>query len=77
MPLILVPQPIPPGQRVEHGSGERNQFPTCDRCLRTSSDRNPVMLTERKSHWQRELGRGHTRRDAICYECRLAMRGRY
>lgn len=74
-PLILVPQPIPPGPRVN--VGDRPPYPTCDRCRRTSSDMNPVMLTERPSHRQDEIARGYTRRDAICYECRLAMRGRY
>jgi hypothetical protein len=71
--LIIVPQPIPPGQRVS--VGEKTQYPTCDRCLRTSSDRNPVMLDTRKS-WQVDH-HSHGRRDAICYECRLAMKGRY
>lgn len=72
MTLILVPKPIPPGQRVE--VGDRTHYPTCDRCMRTSSDRNPVMLTERKSHWQKESARGNTRRDAICAECRELMK---
>lgn len=72
-PMILIPRPIPPGHQVQ--TGDKTAFPTCDRCRRTSSDRNPVMLTERKSwtpeHYDRK------RSDAICYECRLAMMGRY
>ena len=71
-PLIIVPKMIPPGQKVH--VGQKTAFPTCDRCWRTSSERNPVMLSERKS-WK--CGEPLGRRDAICYECRLAMKGRY
>ena len=70
-PLIIIPQMIPPGQRVYRG--QRTSFPTCDRCHRESSDRNPVMLDERKP-W--DVNGIPERRDAVCYECRLALQGR-
>lgn len=70
-PLIIVPQIIPPGRRVE--AGERTARPNCDRCRRTSSERNPVWGTIRKSWKAGEI----QRRDYVCYECRLAMKGRY
>lgn len=69
-PLIIVPKMIPPGRRVE--VGERTARPNCDRCRRTSTERNPVMGTKRKSWKVGEI----ERRDYICYECRLALKGR-
>jgi hypothetical protein len=72
-PLIIVPQPIPPGVRVQEG--EHTPRPTCDRCQRTSSERNPIMLSQRRAWTPEHHDAG--RRDAICYECRLAMKGRY
>ena len=71
---IVVPKMIPPGQKVD--IGRRYQFPTCDRCLRESSERNPVILSKgRPSHDFREALRGFERRDAICFECRLLLKG--
>ena len=71
---IVVPKMIPPGQKVD--VGQHYQFPTCDRCLRESSDRNPVILSKgRPSQDFREAIRGVTRRDAICVECRLLLKG--
>lgn len=72
-PTIIIPQPIPPGARVARGA--RYERPACDRCRRESTDRNPVMLTERKAWTPEHHNSG--RHDAICYECRLAMKGRY
>lgn len=75
-PMILIPRPVPAGEQVQ--TGKQYEFPTCDRCRRESSERNPVMLSARKTWDQRELARADRfkRRDAICYECRLAMKGR-
>lgn len=70
-PLIIVPRPIPTGVRMQ--SGEIPRRPVCDRCRRQESDRNPVLLSTRNP-WTVE---SQLRRDAICYECRLAMKGRY
>ena len=71
---IVVPKMIPPGQKVD--IGRRYQFPACDRCLRESSDRNPVILSAgRPSHDFREAIRGVERRDALCVECRLLLKG--
>lgn len=70
-PLIIVPRMIPPGERVH--AGQKTDLPCCDRCRRESTARNPIMLSERKSHSQREHARGLIRRDAICAECREAM----
>jgi hypothetical protein len=71
-PLIIVPKMIPPGQRVE--VGQKTAMPNCDRCRRTSTERNPVMLSDRKA-WT--SGEAYGRKDAICHECRLALKGRY
>ena len=70
-PMILIPKMIPPGRRVE--LGEKTPRPNCDRCRRTSTDRNPLWLTSRKP-W--DVKGVPERRDAICYECRLALQGR-
>ena len=71
---IIVPRPIPPGQKVD--VGRKYQYPACDRCLRESSERNPVLLSpERPSHDFHEALRGQMRRDALCSECRLALKG--
>jgi hypothetical protein len=71
---IIIPKPIPPGEKVQVGQGY--QFPTCDRCLRESSDRNPVILSgPRPSEDFREALRGVTRRNALCVECRLYLKG--
>ena len=71
---IVIPRPVPDGYRVQ--VGERTHFPTCDRCLRTSSERNPVLLSDpRPSMSSREFARGVPRRDALCHDCRLLLKG--
>ena len=71
---IVVPKMVPPGQRVD--VGRRYQFPACDRCLRESNDRNPVILSGvRPSMDFREALKGVERRDALCAECRHALKG--
>jgi len=71
---IIVPKMIPPGQRVD--IGRRYQYPACDRCLRESSDRNPVLLSPKRPSLDfREAIKGRMRRDALCAECRLALKG--
>ena len=73
---IIVPKPVPDGEKVV--IGQKYAFPTCDRCLRESSDRNPVILSGlRPSQDFREaIKKGVCRRDALCYECRLHLSGR-
>lgn len=71
--MILVPKPIPPGEHVQ--IGQRYPNPACDRCLRQSSDSNPVTLVTRPSQNFKEALRGVTRRDALCLECRQILRG--
>lgn len=71
-PLILIPAPIPQGPRVMQG--DATTYPSCDRCHREGSDRNPVWLTKRRS-WSAETF-ADIRYDAICHDCRLALKGR-
>ena len=77
MRTIIIPKPIPQGQKVD--VGQQYSYPACDRCLREGSSRNPVILsnTPRKSHSQRELARGIPRRDALCVECREYLKRGY
>lgn len=70
---ILIPRPIPPGERVTIGQSHSN--PACDRCLRESSDLNPVWLVKRPSQNFKEALRGVIRRDALCLECRQILKG--
>ncbi len=76
-PTILIPKMIPPGVRVR--TGQRAMAPTCDRCRRTATPMNPVMLSERKEWTMTAAGHraptNAVRRDAICYECRLILKG--
>lgn len=75
-PLIIIPKPIPPGRRAEYL--EKTHFPTCDRCQREGSERNPVILgNARPSMLQSEKARGVTRRDAVCVECRDLLKRRH
>jgi hypothetical protein len=71
-PLIVIPKMIPAGERVK--PGQKTNRPTCDRCMRLATDRNPVMLSDRKA-WAYS-GQRNDRKDAICYECRLILKGR-
>lgn len=73
---IVVPKPIPPGERIE--VGQKYSWPACDRCLRESSERNPVIVSPpRPSHSFREaVTKGVFRRDALCEECRLILAGK-
>ena len=71
---IMVPRPVPPGERVD--IGRSYEYPTCDRCLRESSDVNRVMVSPpRPSHNFKEALRGVTRRDALCFECLRLLAG--
>lgn len=71
---IVVPRPVPAGERVMQGV--RYQRPACDRCLREETDGNPILLSNpRPSYNFREALKGHTRRDALCVECRQYLRG--
>ena len=75
-PTIIIPQMVPPGVRVR--PGQQTMAPTCDRCRRTATQRNPVMLSKRKEWTITAAGHrspdSEARRDAICYECRLILR---
>lgn len=71
-PLIIIPKLIPPGPKAQYGVMPK--MPTCERCWRPSTERNPIFLTERPSWTGDRVG---MRRDAICNECRLAMKGHF
>lgn len=73
-PLIIIPKPMPAGYRF--AEGETPPAPTCDRCRRSASDRNPVWLDERESWDQWERMMRPRRYNALCFECRLALKGR-
>lgn len=76
-PTIIIPKMVPPGVKVQ--PGQATTAPTCDRCERTATPRNPVMLSSRREWTITEAGHraptNAVRRDAICYECRLVLKG--
>ena len=70
---IIVPTPMPAG--AKHQAGDRLDWPVCDRCLRKTSERNPIILDRRVSENFREALAGKMRCDAICTECRQFLKG--
>jgi hypothetical protein len=69
---IIIPAPVPPG--AKHQEGEALSGPICDRCKRTTTERNPILLDQRPSEILSEALAGKFRCDALCVECRESMR---
>lgn len=67
---IIVPKMVPPGERVQ--IGQRTSMPTCERCMRSATERNPISLMERPA-WGPKGPR--LRKDALCFECRMILKG--
>lgn len=71
-PLIIVPKMMPPGERVEQG--QKTPMPNCDRCRRTVTRGNPIVVLAERPAWG--PNGPLIRRDAICRECQFILEGK-